>query len=1086
MARPVRRVPATLLLVVTLAAGGAVVLPAAVAGAVAPSVTVPLSLTTLAGQAGPVGDVAVTESTPGQLQLGDVFTYRFEDTSSAATLHFSAAGTVSGTNGLTATVALASSNTVGPPLDDEMKVTITATSAASTFAGVLTLSGLTAAVDSGAGIGNDKVLVSDASATLGGTDTVSDAAVVSSGTLHAPYAPQSTPTILPTANGQLIGSVAITEPSKSYLHANDVITFELRDANGSADTVGLAAAPFAAGGSMTVDVTGANGPTVAANDTAFDVDVVAGDPSSGSASTIMVTNLTVNTAKAPLGSVTLTAQVTAGPDVGSALIVPGRVTIATVGGTTTTTAVGVPTVTKSSTGQFGGDLRVAMTSGSVVHDDTVSATIQSGGVTFTNAAPPIATVTSGSLVLASAEATLSNGGTTATWTVTTGAITASTMELAPIEYDLTGAPAAGSGIQVQVAGEQGSDFTTQVVSDATVASPSAPGSFATVAASIPTASAPPFAGAPITFTETSAGALTSGEGLVLLSPDATQIAAYRTTFSKVPTALETGGLVLGAATVNTSTLVVATTSGTVTAPPQTAAIFPVTTPSASASTVTFSNLAYGVGTLVAPGAMVVTGVVEHAGGLTTAVGGNQVVDEVDDLGLGTTSGTTPPVASFSQTPHLASSSTSATFAFQSDQVGSTFACSLDGVVVSLNCPTPITLPGLGQGHHSFTVQAFNLADIASAPVAYGWTVDVTPPTVHLVVPATLSSPISASFSEPVIDLTALTARLTSVPASGPAITVPAMLTCTTASKVTQPCAPLSRYVALAVRPLSHLVPGQHYVLALNPLGAAPAIQDVAGNPLPTQQLGFRGVLVQDQASPAAAATWSTAASAAASGGSYAVADLAGSSASFTFTGTSVTWLGATGPWGGDATVAVDGHGQPSIDTYAAAPHFKVAHTIGGLANGTHTLVITARGVRGGARATGSDVVVDAFTPGGQATVQQSSPAVAYTWGRVGAPRASAHAYAAAELKGATLTFTFRGTAVSWVTVLGSAMGQANVLVDGHPKGTVDGYARATRFGVSHAVGGLTDTVHTLTIVVLGRHARASGGAAVAVDGFRVT
>jgi hypothetical protein len=1067
----------------TALAAAAVLVGPSVAYAVSPpAVAVPLSLPVLAGQAGPAGDVTVTEVSPGQLQLNDVLTYRFEDTASAATLHFAAAGTVSGTNGLAATVALASSS---GSLDDEMKVTITATSATSTFPGVLTLSGLTAAVDSGAGIGNDKVLVSDADNTLGGTITVSDASVVSSATLHAPYAPQSTPTILPTANGQAIGSVAVTEPSKSYFHTGDVVTFELRDANGSADTVGLAAAPFAAGGSMTVDVTGVSSPSVQPNDTSFDVNIVAGDPASGSSSTIAVTNIAVNTAEAPLGPVTLTAQVTAGPDVGTALIVPGRVTIANVGGTTTTIAEGAPTVPLSATGQLVGDLRVSMTAGSVTHADTISTTIQTAGVTFTAAAPPVATVTTGSLVLTNAEATLSNGGATATWTVTTGAISASTLEIGPIEYDLTSAPTPGSAIGLLIAGESGSDFTSQIVSNATVAAPSAPGAFATPSSSVPSASAPPFAGASVTFTETGAGALPVGSSLLLLAPDATQIAAYRTTFSRVPSALTTGGLVLGAATVNTAAMVVATPSGTVTAPPQTAAVFPVTTASTTASTVTFSNLAYTLGPLVAPGAMLLTGVAEHPGGLTTALGGNQVVDEVDTLGLGTTSGNTPPVVNLTEMPPLVSGSTSATFAFSSNEVGTTFACALDGVVVSLACPTPVTLPGLATGSHTFTVQGFNLADVASTTVNYTWSIDTTPPTAKVMAPMSITGAATVTFSHPALDVSSTTVTLEAVPASGPMTPVPVTLTCTTTLHTLEPCSAPTAYTAVSVQPTTALVPGQHYVLSLNPLGASPAIQDPAGNLLATGTTAFRIGLRQDQATPAAVPTWSSVAATGASGGSYAVAELAGASASLTFSGTAVTWLTATGPAGGDAGVYVDGHLVATVDTYAVAPHYKVAHAVTGLAAGTHTVQVVVKGVRGAPKATASDVAVDGFVVG-SSTVQQTSASVRYTWGRVAAAQASAHAYAVADLKGSSFTFTFRGTAVSWFTVLGPTMGEAQVLVDGSSKGIVDGYAPQARYGVAHHLAGLSDTVHTVTILVLGRHDRAATGTEVAVDGFQVT
>jgi hypothetical protein len=63
------------------------------------------------------------------------------------------------------------------------------------------------------------------------------------------------------------------------------------------------------------------------------------------------------------------------------------------------------------------------------------------------------------------------------------------------------------------------------------------------------------------------------------------------------------------------------------------------------------------------------------------------------------------------------------------------------------------------------------------------------------------------------------------------------------------------------------------------------------------------------------------------GRSYAIEAAAGASASFAFTGRSVTWYTAAGPSMGRASVLVDGRRIGSFDQYAPSPAFKVARSM---------------------------------------------------------------------------------------------------------------------------------------------------------------
>ncbi len=124
----------------------------------------------------------------------------------------------------------------------------------------------------------------------------------------------------------------------------------------------------------------------------------------------------------------------------------------------------------------------------------------------------------------------------------------------------------------------------------------------------------------------------------------------------------------------------------------------------------------------------------------------------------------------------------------------------------------------------------------------------------------------------------------------------------------------------------------------------------------------------DQTDPSVTYTagWVTDATAAKrpwSEGSGAYIATAGAQATFTFTGTSVKWIGARGPWGGIARVFLDGTlVAGSIDTYADSEQFQqnaILFSAAGLVGGTHSLRIEVTGARNGA-STDTIIAVDAF------------------------------------------------------------------------------------------------------------------------------
>ncbi|HSC26650.1 MAG TPA: Ig-like domain-containing protein, partial [Vicinamibacterales bacterium] len=101
-----------------------------------------------------------------------------------------------------------------------------------------------------------------------------------------------------------------------------------------------------------------------------------------------------------------------------------------------------------------------------------------------------------------------------------------------------------------------------------------------------------------------------------------------------------------------------------------------------------------------------------------------------------------------------------------------------------------------------------------------------------------------------------------------------------------------------------------------------------------------------------------------SGGSAGSSDAPGATATFTFTGRQVSWIGLKCSACGIATVSIDGGATSTVDTAGPAAPGSVGlasepvFTSSGLAPGNHTLVITVTGTT--TASGGAHIVVDAF------------------------------------------------------------------------------------------------------------------------------
>jgi GH25 family lysozyme M1 (1,4-beta-N-acetylmuramidase) len=130
-----------------------------------------------------------------------------------------------------------------------------------------------------------------------------------------------------------------------------------------------------------------------------------------------------------------------------------------------------------------------------------------------------------------------------------------------------------------------------------------------------------------------------------------------------------------------------------------------------------------------------------------------------------------------------------------------------------------------------------------------------------------------------------------------------------------------------------------------------------GTRVAVDALRWGGVLRKSPKS--SAASWASVDDASAVDGAYVVSDIAGASATLSFTGTGAVLLTATGPQFGRAEVYVDGVLVRTIDLYSAVPAFGASRTVAGFADTSHVVTVVVLGEHRAA-ATGSSIVVDGW------------------------------------------------------------------------------------------------------------------------------
>ncbi|HEV3382939.1 MAG TPA: hypothetical protein VG142_18390, partial [Trebonia sp.] len=195
---------------------------------------------------------------------------------------------------------------------------------------------------------------------------------------------------------------------------------------------------------------------------------------------------------------------------------------------------------------------------------------------------------------------------------------------------------------------------------------------------------------------------------------------------------------------------------------------------------------------------------------------------------------------------------------------------------------------------------------------------------------------------------------------------------------------------------------------------------------------------------------------------------AGATVQFAFDGSGVSWLAQRSNQTGPAEVYVDGVDEGTVTPVTSAPPYpvqQVDYSITGLVPGDHTLEIV--------NSTSALITVDAFSvENGRQVMNDDGAAVTYSgsgWTYSNSPGSGnydqdTHTSSSA---GATVTYAFNGTAVSWLAPRTATSGPVEVYVDGVDEGSVTpptGSAPYPAQQVDYAITGLAGGYHTLRLV----------------------
>ncbi|HEY1737511.1 MAG TPA: hypothetical protein VGI86_02310, partial [Acidimicrobiia bacterium] len=245
---------------------------------------------------------------------------------------------------------------------------------------------------------------------------------------------------------------------------------------------------------------------------------------------------------------------------------------------------------------------------------------------------------------------------------------------------------------------------------------------------------------------------------------------------------------------------------------------------------------------------------------------------------------------------------------------------------------------------------------------------------------------------------------------------------------------------------------------------------------------MRTLQVAEETDPAISfGQWRTVDDATASGGTYHVSGATGDQLTADFSGTSVSWVTRVGPDQGIAAVSIDGVSMGTVDNGAPVTA-SALRTYTGLADGDHHLTLTVVGVPNSPSRSKNIVFDGLFTDNG--VVGDTDPSVVYgvKWEQQHLNDASGGLALVSDQPNTSVTFSFTGTMVQWVTYTNRQGGHAQVSIDGTPVRVINLASATDQPQVLETFDGLTAGAHTITVAVLPGSGGGSSGT-VTVDAF---
>jgi hypothetical protein len=242
-----------------------------------------------------------------------------------------------------------------------------------------------------------------------------------------------------------------------------------------------------------------------------------------------------------------------------------------------------------------------------------------------------------------------------------------------------------------------------------------------------------------------------------------------------------------------------------------------------------------------------------------------------------------------------------------------------------------------------------------------------------------------------------------------------------------------------------------------------------------------------------------------------------SSATLTFTGSTVAYVARMTSGSGTSTITIDGKVVTTVNGYSATTKYQQSlFSTSNLSSGTHTIKVSRTGQKD-ARSTGTSSIVDAFVtltpagstqptpasepvpaptatttpvqaPAGSTTFDSDSPQVKYagTWRTSGSASDSGGSVQFTTTAGSA-SFTFQGTSVAFITRLTSSAGTSNIAIDGKVVATVNGYSATTAYRQNvFSTTTLSAGMHTITVTRTGQKDARSTGTSSIVDAFIVS